>query len=247
MRAQDVAKAHATPLTAPPYPMVANRFVDREYLNITYRTDAEALRAVVPEPLEFDEPLVRFEVMHMGDVGSFGPYTECGIAIPVRLGDEPGEYLHAMYLNNFGATVAGRELSAFPKGMGDPRLRVEDSVLIGTLDVTSERVATATMGYKQRPLDEDEARAQIGVPQYMVKVVRGYQRKPLICDLIRAGVKDLVIKEAWTGPARLQLFEHVAAPLADLPVREIVGASHILTDLTLDRPVPVHDYLEEQR
>lgn len=43
MRAEDVAKAHATPLTAPPYPLVANRFVDREYLNITYRTDAEAL------------------------------------------------------------------------------------------------------------------------------------------------------------------------------------------------------------
>ncbi len=246
MRAQDVAKAHATPLTAPPYPLVANRFIDREYLNITYRTDAEALRAVVPEPLELDEPLVRFEVMHMGDVGSYGPYTECGIAIPVRLGEEHGEYLHAMYLNNFGATVAGRELSAFPKAMGDPRLRVEDSVLVGTLDVTSERVATATMGYKQQALDAEEARAQIGVPQYMVKVVRGYQRKPLICDLVRAGVKDLVIKEAWRGPARLQLFEHVAAPLADLPVREIIGASHILTDLTLDRPVPVHNYLKER-
>jgi len=120
-------------------------------------------------------------------------------------------------------------------------------VLVGTLDVTSERVATATMGYKQRPLDEDEARAQIGVSQFMVKVVRGYQRKLLICDLVRAGVKDLVIKEAWTGPARLQLFHHVAAPLADLPIREVVGASHILTDLTLDRPVPVHNYLEEQR
>ena len=35
------------------------------------------------------------------------------------------------------------------------------------------------------------------------------------------------------GPARLQLFEHVNAPLADLPVLEVVSASHILTDLTL--------------
>ena len=246
MRAEDVARAHATPLTAPPYPLAANRFTDREYLNITYRTDPEALRAVVPEPLELDDdPLVRFEVMHMGDVGSYGTYTEAGLAIPVRFGEERGEYLHAMYLSNFGATVAGRELSAYPKGMGDPRLRVEDSVLIGTLDVTSERVATATMGYKQQRLDEDEARAQIGVPQFMVKVILGYGRKPLRCDLIRAGVRDLVIKEAWTGPARLQLFDHVAAPLNDLPVREVVGASHILTDLSLVAAEPVHDYLQE--
>lgn len=247
MRAEDVARIHATPLTAPPYPLAQNRFIDREYLNITYRTDPEALRHAVPEPLEFDEPLVRFEIMHMGDVGSFGPYTEAGIAIPVRFGDEPGEYLHAMYLNNFGATVAGRELSAFPKAMGDPELRVQDGVLVGTLDVTSERVATATMGYKHRRLDEEEAYAQIAVSQFMLKTVRGYERKPVMCDLVRGEIQDLVIKEAWTGPARLQLFGHVAAPLADLPVLEVVGASHILTDLTLTRAVPVHNYLETDR
>jgi len=245
MRAEDVARLHATPAGAPPYPLTSNRFVDREYLNITYRTDPDALRAVVPEPLEIDEPLVRFEIMHMGDVGSFGPYTEAGQAIPVRLGNERGEYLHAMYLDNFGATVAGRELSAFPKATGSPRLRVEEGVLIGTLDITSERVATATMGYKHRRLDEAEARAQIDVPQFMIKTIRGYNRTTLRCDLVRGGITDLVIKEAWTGPARLELFAHVLAPLSDLPVLEVVGASHILTDLTLTPVSPVHDYLEQ--
>lgn len=44
-----------TPLTNPAYAPVVPRFTDREYLNIVYRTDAEALRAVVPEPLEIDE------------------------------------------------------------------------------------------------------------------------------------------------------------------------------------------------
>jgi acetoacetate decarboxylase len=245
MRAEDVARLHATPAVAPPYPLAQNRFVDREYLNIAYRTDPEALRAVVPEPLEIDEPVVRFEIMHMGDVGSFGPYTEAGQAIPVRFGEEHGEYLHSMYLDNFGATVAGRELSAFPKGIGAPRLRVEDGVLVGTLDVTSERVATATMGYKHRRLSEEEARAQIDVSQFMVKTIRGYNRTTLRCDLVRGGISDLVIKEAWTGPARLELFAHVLAPLSDLPVLQVLSASHILTDLTLTPAVPVHDYLEE--
>jgi acetoacetate decarboxylase len=244
MRADRVARRFTTPMTAPAYPPGQYRFVDREYLNIVYRTDPDALRAVVPEPLEIDEPLVRFEIMHMGDVGGYGPYTEGGQAIPVRFGGEQGEYLHAMYLDNFAATVSGREMSAYPKSMGEPRLRVEQGALIGTIDVTSERVATATMGYKQRELDPDEARRQIAVPTFMLKVVRGYRARPMVCDLVRTQITDVVVKGAWSGPARLQLCAHVLAPLADLPVIEIVDASHILTDLTLEGVEPVHDYLK---
>ena len=56
----------------------------------------------------------------------------------------------------------------------------------------------------------------------------------------------MTVKGAWIGPARLQLFEHALAPFADLPVREIVSASHILTDLTLAPAVVIYDYLAEQ-
>ena len=52
MKKEDVRKtAFAMPLTNPAYPPGPYRFSDREYLIITYRTDADKLRAVVPEPL----------------------------------------------------------------------------------------------------------------------------------------------------------------------------------------------------
>jgi acetoacetate decarboxylase len=73
--------------------------------------------------------------------------------------------------------------------------------------------------------------------------VPGYHDDLWVCDLARTEITDLTVKEAWTGPARLQLFAHVMAPLADLPVLEIVSASHIITDLTLAPMRPVHDYL----
>ncbi|MDF3287878.1 MULTISPECIES: acetoacetate decarboxylase [Streptomyces] len=241
-----LVRALNTPLTAPAYAPATARFTDREYLNIVYRTDPDALRAVVPEPLRVDEPLVRFEVMKMADVTAYGPYVEAGQAIPVLYGDERGEYLHAMYLDSFAATAAGREVSAYPKAMGAPALYAEHAALVGTLDYGSVRVATATMGYKHHPLDPGLAREQIAVPTYMLKIVPGYDGTPRVCELVRTQITDLVVKEAHTGPARLQLFEHVLAPLADLPVREIVSASHIVTDLTLDRAVPVHDYLTEE-
>jgi len=245
VKREQILRTLNTPTTSPGYPPAKPRFTNREYLNVVYRTDADVLREVVPEPLEVDEPLVRFEVMKMGEVTAFGPYVEAGQAVPVRFGSERGEYLHAMYLNNFPATAGGRELSAYPKVLGDPALFVDNAALVGTLDYGTQRVATATMGYKHHPLDLDQAREQITTPAYMLKIVPGYGGEQRVCELVRSQITDITVKEAHTGPARLQLFEHVLAPLADLPVREVVSASHVLTDLTLGTPEPIHDYLAE--
>ncbi|MET8759065.1 acetoacetate decarboxylase [Lentzea sp. NPDC004782] len=234
-----------TPLTAPAFPAVQPRFFDREYLNIVYRTDPEALRAVVPAPLEIDEPLVRFEVMKMNDVTGYGPYTEAGQAIQVVFDGERGEYLHAMYLDSFAATASGREVSAYPKVMGSPKLYADNGALVGTLDYGTLRVATATMGYKHFELDRRDAEAEITVPTFMLKTIPDYNGSLRVQELVRTEITDVVVKQAYTGPARLQLFQHVLAPLADLPVLEVVSASHIITDLTLAPAKPVHNYLEE--
>lgn len=234
-----------TPLSAPAFPAVQPRFFDREYLNIVYRTDPEALRAVVPQPLRIDEPLVRFEVMKMNDVTGYGPYTEAGQAVQVIFDGERGEYLHAMYLDSFAATASGREVSAYPKVMGAPRLYADNGALVGTLDYGTLRVATATMGYKHHELDHRTAEAEITVPTFMLKTIPDYDGSLRVQELVRTEITDVVVKAAYTGPARLQLFQHVLAPLADLPVLEVVSASHVITDLTLAPAKPVHNYLEE--
>jgi acetoacetate decarboxylase len=77
----------------------------------------------------------------------------------------------------------------------------------------------------------------------MLKILPGYDGEPRICELVRSQITDITVKGAWTSPARLQLFEHALAPLTDLPVREVIRGSHILTDLTLGRDEVVFDYL----
>jgi acetoacetate decarboxylase len=68
MKIADVkARAFAMPLTSPAFPRGPYRFVDREYLIITYLTDPAALEKVVPEPLTFGEPLVKYEFIRMPD------------------------------------------------------------------------------------------------------------------------------------------------------------------------------------
>ena len=57
--------AFAMPLTSPAFPPGPYRFVDREYFIITYRTDPEQLRAIVPEPLILNSPLVKYEFIRI--------------------------------------------------------------------------------------------------------------------------------------------------------------------------------------
>lgn len=136
-----------TPLAAPAFPRGPYRFTEPEYLNITYRTDPVALRALVPEPLVVDEPLVRFEVLRMPDVTGLGDCTESGQVALVRHGDEAGEVTLGMDVDSPPAIASGREVAAYPKKLGKPRLYTASDTLVGALHYGSIRVAPATMGY----------------------------------------------------------------------------------------------------
>ena len=244
MRTKDVAeRAFAMPLTSPSYPKGPYRFVNREFFTITYRTDPDILRRLVPEPLQIPEPLVNYEFIRMPDSTGFGDYTESGQVIPVTLDGIAGSYSHSMYLNDEAPIAGGREIWGFPKKLADPSLTVIKDTLVGTLDMGGIRVATGTMGYKHRELDHDTVLRSLDAPNFLLKIIPHVDCTPRICELVRYFTTDVTLKGAWEGPARLQLFHHALAPVADLPVIEVVSAVHLVADLTLGLGEVVHDYL----
>ncbi|BCQ27507.1 hypothetical protein NK8_56960 (plasmid) [Caballeronia sp. NK8] len=68
--------AFAMPFHNPAYPRPPFRFCNREYFIISYETDMDALRAIVPEPLRPENALVHYEFIRMPDSSGFGDYTE---------------------------------------------------------------------------------------------------------------------------------------------------------------------------
>ena len=247
MRQKEVlARAFAMPLTNPAYSPGPYRFVNREYLIITYRADPAKLRAVVPEPLEVDErePPVKYEFIRMPDSNGFGDYTESSQVIPVSFRGRRGGYTHCMFLNDEGPIAGGRELWGFPKKLAQPRLRTEIDTLVGTLDYGPLRVATGTMGYKHREADRVQVKASLEAPNFLLKIIPHVDGRPRICELVEYRLEEVTVKGAWTGPGALSLAPHALAPVAELPVREVVSATHIVTDLTLGLGQVVHDYLQ---
>ena len=244
MKETDVrAKAFAMPLTSPAFPPGPYRFVDREYLIITYRTDPERLRAVVPEPLAVAENVVKYEFIRMPNSTGFGDYTETGQVIPVSFEGRNGGYTHCMFLNDEPPIAGGRELWGFPKKLASPHLRTEIDMLVGTLDYGPVRVATGTMGYKHKEADLGTIKATLSKPNFLLKIIPHVDGSARICELVEYYLEDITIKGAWTGPGALSLSPHAMAPVAELPVLEVLSTVHILSDLTLGLGRVVHDYL----
>ncbi len=238
-----LGSAYAMPLTSPAYPKPPFRFVNREFVIITYRTDPQALARVIPAPLQPADAVVKYEFINMPDSSGLGSYTESGQVIPITFGGQPGGFTHAMYLDSEAGIASGRELLGFPKVLAQPKLTVRNDALVGTLDYNGVRVATATMAYKHRVMDLETVKKSVEAPGYLLKIMPHVDGTARICELVRYRVSEVVMKGAWTGPASLELHPHCFAPVSKLPVLEVISALHILCDLSIGAGEVVHDYL----
>src|ERR1700761_2293932 len=251
MKIDDVrAKAFAMPLNNPAFPRGPYKFYNREFIILSYRSDPARMRAFVPEPLEVVGDIVHYEFIRMPDSTGFGDYTESGQVIPVRFTHpdgtvEEGGFVHAMYLDDEGPIAGGREIWGFPKKLARPKLGVDgNDTLLGTLDYGTQRIATGTMGYKHRMIDIEAERAKLAdTPNYLLKVIPHVDGTARICELVRFYLRDVTVLGAWSGPAALELHPHALAPIADLPVKRVVGARHVIANLTLDVGEVAFDYL----
>lgn len=246
MKIADVrARAFAMPLSNPSYPPGPYRFYDREYFVIEYLTDPDALRAVVPEPLEISDPLVKFEFLRLPDTTGFGDFTECGQLIPVSFQGEQGIFVHSMYLDNEAPIAGGREIWGFPQKLARPKLCHESEVLVGTLHLGSALCAMGSMGYKHQDLDPAPILRELSQPNFLIKIIPHVDGSPRICELVRYRWQDISLKGAWGSPAALQLFSHAMANVAKLPVLEVLSGSHFIADVTLGLGKIAHDYLTD--
>ena len=109
-------------------------------------------------------------------------------------------------------------------------------------------IRTAIAAYENwihAPVSHAEVKASLEAPNFLLKIIPHVDGTPRICELVEYHLEHVLLKGAWTGPAALSLNPHALAPVAELPVLEVVSAIHIVSDLTLGLGEVVHDYLQE--
>ena len=253
MNLTDILSISSMPIASPSYPHGPYRFVDREYLIISYESDAAAIREALPEPLQPDgSDTVLYEFIRMPDSAGFGDYTESGVVIPALYKDERVNFTAQMYLDDEPPIAGGREIWGFPKKHANPKLAIVHDTLTGTLEYAGIQIAVGTMGYKhQHILYDVEGRKacspasiidKMSMTQVNLKLIPDVDGSLAIAQLVAYQLVDIQVKGAWSGPARLHLVPHVNAPVADLPVRRVIGGLHFIADLTLPYGRVLHDY-----
>ncbi len=100
------------------------------------------------------------------------------------------------------------------------------------------------MGYKHKQADLAAVKVSLAAPNFLLKIIPHVDGTPRICELVEYYLEDITVKGAWTGPAALDLHAHALAPVAELPVLEIVSGVHIVADLTLGLGKVAYDYLK---
>ncbi len=253
-----ILELSSMPIASPSYPRGPYRFIDREYMIITYESDPDAIRAALPEPIVPDgSNTVLYEFIRMPDSAGFGDYTESGVVIPALLNGEHVNFTAQMYLDDEPPIAGGREIWGFPKKNGNPKLGIVHDTLTGILEYAGVQVAVGTMSYKHEHLlyDVDGRKAcssasltaKLSKTQVNFKLIPDIDGSPAIAQLVGYNLTDIQVKGGWSGRARLHLVPHVNAPVADLPVRKVLGGLHFIADLTLPYGRVLHDYLKATR
>ncbi len=254
MRIEQILNQPSMPIASPSYPRGPYRFIDREYFIVTYESDPEAIREAVPEPLEPDNShTVLYEFIRMPDSSGFGDYTESGIVIPCRYQGETVNFTAQMYLDCEPPIAGGREIWGFPKKHARPMLKIASDTLTGTLEYAGQLVALGTMGYKHENLICDNHNPMACDPRVIIdkmtktqvnlKLIPNVDGSLEIGQLVAYNLSEIHVKGAWSGPARLHLVPHVNAPVADLPVKRVIGGTHFIADLTLPYGRVLFDYM----
>jgi acetoacetate decarboxylase len=255
MKINKIFETSSMPLASPSYSGGPFRFINREYFIVHYETDPEAIDAALPEPLCPDgSNSILYEFIAMPDSSGFGSYVESGVVIPAKYEDVDLNFTAQMYLDNQPAIAGGREIWGFPKKTGKPSLATISDTLTGILEYAGIQVAIGTMAYKyvdmlcnakgDRSSAEEKVIARLSKTQVNLKMIPDVDGKIKLAQLVSYQLTDIVIKGAWSGPARLHLVPHVNAPVADFPVRRVLGGFHIMADLTLPYGSVMHDYLK---
>ncbi|AIL65617.1 putative acetoacetate decarboxylase [Rickettsiales bacterium Ac37b] len=254
MHKQEILNLASMPLDSPSYPKGPYRFIDREYLVITYESNPSTIAEALPEPLIPDgSNTVTYEFIKMPDSSGFGSYCESGLVIPALFNKEPVNFTAQMYLDCEPPIAAGREIWGFPKKHAKPKLYIIHDTLTGILEYGGEKVAIGTMGYKHENLIHKQNSAEdiksiinkLSKTQVNLKLIPDVNGQMAIAQLVGYQMTELELKGAWRGPGRLHLVPHVNAPVADLPVKRIVDVTHFIVDATLPYGNVLFDYLKK--
>jgi acetoacetate decarboxylase len=239
----------STPWGAPMVPPFPIQFRNAEVLTLTYRTNPEAIRKLLPPPLELTGDTVMIHIYKMNDVDWLGAYNECNVMVGAKLPDGgAGSYSPYLFLSSDIGVAHGREVHGQPKKAGEPKLEARGDLFVGTVTRNGIDVITGTLAYKQKKDNISSLEKYMDFSLNInLKAVNHITGVPAIRQLTSRRLAEVKVHECWSGPCSVQLRANVQAPVFKLPVLEMLEGFYWRADFTLVAGTIIVDYLEQTK
>lgn len=237
----------STPWDAPLVPEFPFTFRNIEVMTLVYRTRLEAVKTLLPPPLEATTDWVLIHVYNMHDVEWLGSYNECNVMIGAKLGKKAhGGYSPYLFLNSDVGLAHGREVHGQPKKFAEAKVEARKDLLVGVVERNGIDLITGTMGYKQErgSLDDlKKATFDFGT-NLNYKVIPHIDGRTAVRQITSRKLVKVKVHECWVGPCTVELRPNVQAPVYKLPVVEMGVGYYWKADFTLVAGEIVHDFLK---
>jgi acetoacetate decarboxylase len=236
-------QAPSIPTIMPYYSRPPFRYRDCPILVVAFQTMANVLSRLVPEPLEPNPDDLMVLVIGRQQMDRLGPYHEAILGVPCTLGEQTGNYVVVVYLDQTRPIVAGREIYGWPK---------KDADFVLHADATRASARAVRNGVEIIRADVEIAREAapgdlaLDPTWFNLKLIPSVTdgAPPDVMQLTATTLANVSVREAGAGPARLGLADSIVDPLASLmPVRDVVGGVFLRLSFDLLDGVVVHDYL----
>ena len=241
--------AHSIPMDAPLHGRPPARFSDCEVLAILYRTDAAAIRELLPPPLEPVNDVVMVQIGRWGDVPGMGRNTyEANIMVAARYSSGGknvlGAYSPYFYVDNDRAMAGGREFHGQPKRFATVTLEARGDIFLGQVIANGLTVFTGTMHYKARRAEFAEVCQHVNpVTNINLKIMPHIHGGYAVRQLTARDFVDIDVTQCFGGTGTAEIHPHATVPMHRLPVREQMDAYYWCGAFSLIGGVVLHDYL----
>ena len=199
---------------------------------VAFETELEAALEALPAPLTLSEPATAILSFYEYQWTTLGPYNEAILSLLVEHKGRPMNYVMHIAVTTEPPMLAGREVYGFPKKLAHIEFRSERDMIYGTLERPAGICLASAIVRPERPAPNGHSAAP---PPVSLRLIPSPEEngRPLCAELIETHIEARVI-EAWTGVGSIAFPQSSRLdPWNRLPVKQVIGASYVLSEMTL--------------
>jgi acetoacetate decarboxylase len=220
----------------PPYP-----FKNAETLLIEFEADPEAIKAELPEPLEF-QPGTAFAVVQDAQIASGARFHEGYVFVRTKFRDQAGLYAPYVFGCPEEAVLANREMYGWPEMIADyphPRHAKDGHTITGTVQRRGETLIKASVTLERKAKVEELPAMDDNLT--LRKIPSPLKDGRPLRQVIHIRLEDFQVYELWAGRGHLEFGESAQFKIGRLQPTRVENAYYLVMSWLLPHARAVWD------